>query len=786
MKLNTFKLIVFILFALVSTMSAMPASAQISTGANNNVISLNVILLGNDIAYDPVNNIYLSVAAYGSVYGVFVSSSGTAASAPFSIGSASSASYGHYPRAIYSRDLNGGNGGFLVTWHQADGYLHSVVISSPSGAISTERLVSDGSQGGTRGGGSTGLAYSSTSHRFLVTWTTGAFGVQGRFLDSSGMPTGGVIQYVDAPGAQEPAVAWNSATDEFGLAYAGYNSVAAWLGFKRIPASGASPSAPTTFGFAGATFSPSVAVNTATHHYVVGWSLGGGANGTEFDQNGTQVAGVRFLASRLGTPTSFDIAFNPVSGTFLAVSEDPNSIEVAGIELNSDGSAISIAVGLSSGAGTGSFVPRVTARTSAREWSISYARNMTALANQLVSTATTGTTAGGGTSPLTVSIASNVTPPIPEGTAITWTVAASGGSGPFQYQFVRYTDGLGWSVAQAYSSSNTYTWFPAQGTHAVQVWVRNSGSSASYDAYAGTGLFQITSPTPTITSFTSSVPLPPVLNVPVTWTARSSWTTGMEYQFVRYSVVTGWQIAQPYSSLNTYTWYPPLGTSVVQVWVRRVGSTAAYEDWRSSGLFTVASTTAQIASLTANVAFPSAPGVPITWTAVGSGGAGFLEYKFFLYNQATRGWTVMRDWASSSQATWTPSLADTGLYAVQVWVRTAGTLVDYEGWASTPFFSITTSTGLTLTADRSLNTLRQGDLVRFTAAVTGGVPSWEYEFFTYNGTTWTLQAPGYKAQNYFDWFVSAGTRAVQVWVRPVGSGAAWERWQSTGLFVVNP
>lgn len=374
--------------------SVLPASAQLSGGANNNVINVGVIFLGNDIAYDPVNNIYLSVAAYGNVYGVFVSPSGTAASSPFGIGSASSASFGHYPRAVYSHDLNGGNGGFLVTWHQGDGYLHSLVVAYPTGVVSAERLVSDGSQGGTRPGNTTGVAYSSTSHKFLATWATNAFGVQGRFLDSSGIPTGSVTQYVDAGGANEPQVAWNSATDEFGLVYGAWNSAAAWIGFRRIPASGAMPSTTVTFGFAKATFSPSIAVNTSSHHYIVGWSLGGGANGTEFDESGNQVASIRFLGSRIGTPTSFNIAFNPVSGTFLAVSEDPKSIELAGIELQSDGSPISVPVGLSSGASSGSFVPRVTARTNARDWSISYARDMNKLANQLVSTATTGGSAG--------------------------------------------------------------------------------------------------------------------------------------------------------------------------------------------------------------------------------------------------------------------------------------------------------------------------------------------------------------------------------------------------------
>ena len=786
------------LLVLVTTLyGASPAHAQLSVGANTDILNLGIVLLGNDTAYDPVNDVYFSAIAYGPVYGAFITSGGARISY-FQIGNTNTSSpFGHYPRVLYSPDLNNGNGGFLVTWHQNDAageFIHSVVVAYPTGIISSEQIISDGTQGGSRPGSGIGLAYSSISKKIFVTWTTSAFGVQGRFVNSAtGAPMGVVTQYVDAPGAQEPSLSWNPITNEFGLAYGGYNSVAAWVGFKRVRASDGVVSDPSTFGFTAGTFSPSVSVNTATYHYILGWSVGGGAYGAEFDQNGAMVGTVRFLASRLGTPTSFELAYNKVSNTFLAVSEDPKSIEVAGVELNADGSALTIAVGLSSGATSGSFVPRLTARTKAKHWSISYARNMNALANQIVSTGSTGTggTGGGGAGggvalPLTASISSDVTPPVPEGTAITWTANASGGVGPYQYQFMRYTEGLGWSVAQPYSASNSYTWFPLQGTHAVQVWVRNSGSSAAYDAYAGTSLFQITSPYPTITSFTSSVPLPPVLNVPVTWTATSSWSTGVEYQFVRYSVATGWQIAQPYSPVNTYTWYPPLGTSAIQVWIRRVGSTVTYDDWRSSGLFTIGSTTAQISSVTADVACPCAPNVPITWTAVGAGGAGSLEYKFFRYNEATGEWIVFRDWGASNQATWIPSLASTGLYAVQAWVRTAGTLVTYEGWASTPYFSITTSTSLTLTADRNLNTLRQGDVVRFTATVIASAPLWEFEFFTFNGSTWTLQDPGYKYASTFDWVVSAGTRAVQVWVRPVGSTAAWERWQSTGLFVVSP
>ena len=76
---------------------------------------------------------------------------------------------------------------------------------------------------------------------------------------------------------------------------------------------------------------------------------------------------------------------------------------------------------------------------------------------------------------------------------MTWTAQASGGVAPLEYQFVRM-DPDGWKIVQPYGASYTYTWTPAladAGTHVVQVWVRNAGSAGLYDAWLGTGLFQV-------------------------------------------------------------------------------------------------------------------------------------------------------------------------------------------------------------------------------------------------------------------------------------------------------
>ena len=67
-------------------------------------------------------------------------------------------------------------------------------------------------------------------------------------------------------------------------------------------------------------------------------------------------------------------------------------------------------------------------------------------------------------------------------------------AGPIQYQFWLYSTAKGWRNAQPYGPSETFTWTPTwtdAGDYAVQVWVRSNGSTAAYEAYAGTGIFHI-------------------------------------------------------------------------------------------------------------------------------------------------------------------------------------------------------------------------------------------------------------------------------------------------------
>ena len=120
--------------------------------------------------------------------------------------------------------------------------------------------------------------------------------------------------------------------------------------------------------------------------------------------------------------------------------------------------------------------------------------------------------------------------------------------------------------------------------------------------------------------------------------------------------------------------------------ISRALPAAAVRSRMNDGMGVGASGPAAITKFQANAPLPADPGTTISWTATASGGtAGPLQFKFWRLNQQTGTWTAVQDYGSSNTFTWTPSAADSGNYALQVWVRSAGSSANYEGWAGTSF-----------------------------------------------------------------------------------------------------
>ena len=74
------------------------------------------------------------------------------------------------------------------------------------------------------------------------------------------------------------------------------------------------------------------------------------------------------------------------------------------------------------------------------------------------------------------------------------------------------------------------------------------------------------------------------------------------------------------------------------------------------------------------------PGTVVTWTAAASSGTGPVEYRFVRYDRQQATWTLVRDWSSDPHYRWMPGMDAIGSYGVQVWARTSGSTVPYEGW----------------------------------------------------------------------------------------------------------
>jgi len=170
--------------------------------------------------------------------------------------------------------------------------------------------------------------------------------------------------------------------------------------------------------------------------------------------------------------------------------------------------------------------------------------------------------------------------PASAGTTVTWRAKALGGPAPLQYQFWRYSArSAAWTMVRDYSVDNTYTWTPGAtdlGTYQYQVWVRANGSTARYDQYRPSDVFEIKNAPPAVASLLPDKISPVGTGTPVTWTAQAAGGQGpLEYEFWRYQDSTGvWTMVQAYGSSSAYTWTPATsdaGTYSLQVWVRRQG-----------------------------------------------------------------------------------------------------------------------------------------------------------------------------------------------------------------------
>jgi hypothetical protein len=145
------------------------------------------------------------------------------------------------------------------------------------------------------------------------------------------------------------------------------------------------------------------------------------------------------------------------------------------------------------------------------------------------------------------------------------------------------------------------------------------------------------------------------------------------------------------------------------------------------------------------------------------------QYKWWLYTGTA--WTLLQDWTTSNTYTWTPATA--GSYQLGVWAKPSTTPGDIWAAYGTLPFTVTESPPLALASFTATPASPQGagTPITVTATASGGLAPYQYKWWLYTGSTWTLLQDWTTSHTYTWTPATAGSYQLGVWVRNSGSTA---------------
>jgi hypothetical protein len=265
----------------------------------------------------------------------------------------------------------------------------------------------------------------------------------------------------------------------------------------------------------------------------------------------------------------------------------------------------------------------------------------------------------------------------------------------------------------------------------------------------------------------------------VLFTAAASGgsASSYDYQYMLSENGGPFSVVQTYSANPDFNWNTPgtEGKYHFRVNARQVGSTGPAE---ATTAFTYVFAEpppppgpATGVTLTASPESPQAPGTQVTFTASASGGSGTYEYQFWFHNGTS--WSMVKDFSVPGDSwTWNTTGQPAGTYQVTVYARNAGSTSLAEAtFGPLPYALGSPATGVTLAASPA-SPAAVGDNVVFTASASGGSGTYEYQYWFFNGTTWSMVKDFGVPGNVWTWNTTgqpAGTYQVTVYARNAGS-----------------
>jgi spore germination protein YaaH len=366
--------------------------------------------------------------------------------------------------------------------------------------------------------------------------------------------------------------------------------------------------------------------------------------------------------------------------------------------------------------------------------------------------------------------ADKTSPQIPT-TSITFTGSAFC-AGTAEYRFWISTPAGGWTVAQPYSTSNTWTWTPptgsALGTYRFEIDARNLGLSVNYDTYSAMSFRLALCSTPTLATDHGSPQLP---GAKVTFTASGACQGTPEYRFSETAPGATQTVVQDYSTTATLPWDTtnnPYGTYGFAVDVRVKGVSAAAEASQSI-TFVLASCIGT--ALTGDKTSPQPTG-----TAIGLSGAatcvGSPQYRFLI--QAPGGaMTLVQDFSSTSTYAWNANGAG-GIYGLELDAKDASASASTMT-SSIVTFNLASCSSVTIATNPASPEV-PGTAVGLTATATcPGTTQYRFSIKKPNAASTIVQ--DYGGPNTYSWDTTGlalGGYSLAVDVRNQGASAASE------------
>ena len=170
----------------------------------------------------------------------------------------------------------------------------------------------------------------------------------------------------------------------------------------------------------------------------------------------------------------------------------------------------------------------------------------------------------------------------PAGAAVAVTAASTCTGTSFEFWLL--SPNGGWTMQRGYGAPG-WTWNTAglaAGNYEVGVWVRQAGSTATYDAYSIT-TYVLGTETCTSVSLASSPASPQAPGTAVTLSAGASGCTAPTYEFwLLPPPGAAWSVAQQYGTGASFGWNTAglaPGAYRVGVWARQSGSPSAYDTY---------------------------------------------------------------------------------------------------------------------------------------------------------------------------------------------------------------